>query len=185
MPTSSLLVAPEVINLVEQVPHRAVLDVGPGWGKYSVLLREYLNDKPERVDAVEAWRPYIERHRLERLYDQVFHGDACLPLWYGPASIPVGSAGLLDRYDLVLMVDVIEHMAKEDALGLLDRIGGRVVICTPVAFFDNGPGLPPTEEHVSHWEQEDWDKIATERPVEVCHQSQGGWLVRLGPKATP
>lgn len=181
MPTSNLAVAPHVLALVEQVPHESVLDVGPGWGKFATLLREYLNTKPDRIDAVEAWGPYIHDHHLERLYDVVYHGTVVGPLWIGPASSVHRADEVLAAHDLVLMVDVIEHIDKPAALALLDRIPGRVVICTPVDWFHNGDGLPPTEEHVSHWAQADWDDIASRRPIEVCYTELGGWLVRLGP----
>lgn len=173
--------APFIVALAEDVAHRTVLDIGPGWGKYERLLREYLNIKPERIDAVEAWYPYIGAHGLEHRYDTVFHGRASDPVWHGPAGEAFDAAQLLAGYDLVLMVDVIEHMPRDEAIELLGRIPGRVVICTPVDYFSNGPGLPPTEEHVSHWVRADWDDLGHSRPVEACSDVLGGWLVRLGP----
>lgn len=170
MPTSNLAIAPWVVHLVHEVPHARVLDVGPGWGKYATLLREYLTETPRVIDAVEAWAPYVTEHRLEVLYDSVF-----------PIDVRDVSPERLAGYDVVLMVDVIEHVDKADALDVLARIPGRVVICTPVEFFSNGPGLPPTEEHVSHWTREDWDALAATRPLEACTVEFGGWLVRLGP----
>lgn len=171
MPTSSLLVAPAVIHLVHTAePHRTVLDVGAGWGKYATLLREYLNERPERIDAVEAWPPYVEEHQLGRLYDEVHTADVC----------DLG-ADVLGRYDVVLMVDVLEHLDLAAGLDLLTRIPGRVVVCTPLAFFSNGPGLPPTEEHRSHWTADLWNQLGQYRPVEERDKLHGAWLVRLGP----
>lgn len=172
MPTSNLLMAPWVVHLVHEVPHRRVLDVGPGWGKYATLLREYLNERPAVIDAAEAWAPYIAEHHLERLYDAVF-----------PCDVRDLNDARLATYDLVLMVDVIEHLDGEEAHALLARIPGRVVICTPVDYFHNGDGLPPTEEHRSHWTQGDWDRLAESRPIEAAFTEHGGWLVRLGPLA--
>lgn len=169
MPTSNLAVWPTILNLIESTdPHRTVLDVGPGWGKAATLLREYLNARPEQLDAVEAWPDYVAEHRLANLYD----------------TIHVGRAQDLDDevvggYDLVLMVDVIEHMPKAEALVFLGRCRGWVVICTPVEFFSNGPGLPDTEEHVSHWTSADWEALADR--VDVMSDYLGGWIVRLAP----
>lgn len=167
MPTSNLAVAPAVLWNVAETAHDSVLDVGPGWGKYAVLLREYLNDPPSRIDACELWEPYVDEHRLRVLYDDVLVGDAC--------DLPVD---VLDRYEVVLMVDVIEHMPKQRALDLLARIAGRVVISTPVEWFDTGPGLPATEAHVSHWTVDDF--VDTGR-VEAYSEVVGGHIVRLGP----
>jgi hypothetical protein len=172
MPSSNLACAPWVLNLVEQIPQadrRSVLDVGPGFGKYERLLREYLNNPPDRIDAIEAWPEYVVRHGLDARYDDVMVGNVC--------EI---AQGRLDSYDLVLMVDVIEHIDKTAARFLLDRIPGWVVICTPVEFFSNGPGLPPTEEHVSAWGPDDWTALGDR--VDQCFEQLGGWFVRLRPK---
>lgn len=168
MPTSSPLMIADLIHVVHDVPHRTVLDVGPGWGKYAVLLNEYLNERPERIDAVEAWWPYVQDHGLERLYRTVFNADVC--------DLP---DGVLADYDLVLMVDVLEHITDDRATALLRRIPGRVVVCTPMEFFYNGPGLPPTEEHVSHWPLERLHTLG--RPLEVGYTIHGGVVARFAP----
>jgi 2-polyprenyl-3-methyl-5-hydroxy-6-metoxy-1,4-benzoquinol methylase len=47
-----------------------ILDVGPGKGTYSTLL----NNMGYQIDAIEIWRPYIEKYSL-RKYDNVYLGD--------------------------------------------------------------------------------------------------------------
>lgn len=168
MPTSNLAVAPAVLWTVAEVDHGRILDVGPGWGKYAVLLREYLNDKPTRIDAVEAWVPYVDQHGLGCLYDRIWPTDVCL--------LP---DDVLASYDVVLMVDVIEHIDKAAAIELLARIPCRVVICTPVEWFATDDGLPPTEAHVSHWTVADFE--ATGR-LEAYSEVVGGHVARLSPQ---
>lgn len=182
MPTSNLAIWPEILAAVNHVPHRRVLDVGPGHGKASVLLREYLSEPPLVIDAVEKWEPYITRFQLDRLYHRVWAGDVTAPVWTRGRS-DYQAADLLSAYDLVLMGDVIEHIEIQPALELLARIPGRVVICTPVMFFDNDPHgeHPPTEQHVSHWTAQTWDQVAKIRPLEVRFHTLGGWIVRTGP----
>lgn len=175
MPSSSLQVAPAVIHMVWEVqqarPGRPlrILDVGPGWGKYERLLREYA--EPELyIAAVEAWAPYVERHQLAARYDLVIVGDVCDQ----PAEV-------LAAFDLVLMVDVLEHIPKPAALALLDRIPGWVVICTPRDFFEQ-PADPPTEAHVSHWtlgEFQAMRRFDRHAPRELT--TLGGIIVRLRP----
>jgi len=182
MPTSNLAIWPDILLAIQQVPHQRVLDVGPGHGKAAVLLREYLAPSPDTIDAVEAWEPYLGRFELECLYDRVYVGDVAADTWELDGR-KVTAASVLDRYDLVLMGDVIEHIPLGEAMDLLRRIPGRVVVCTPVAFFDNDPmhQHPPTEAHVSHWTSAEWESIGAVRPVEVCYENLGGWIVRLGP----
>lgn len=186
MPTSNLAVWPDILLAIDQVPHKRILDVGPGHGKASILLREYLADPPVVIEAIEAWEPYIAKHGLERLYDRVFRGDVTADTWVtGPDRYRWSAQEMLARYDVVLMGDVIEHIALDKALALLRRIPGRVVICTPVEFFDNDPTHrhPPTEEHISHWTEPVWDRVAREiRPLEVRYQTLGGWIIRTAPQ---
>lgn len=170
MPTSRWALVEEVVAMVDQVPHDHVLDVGPGWGKYAVALRECLNVRPVRIDAVEMVKEYVDTHGLATLYDTITIGDVC----HLPSETLAG-------YDVVLMVDVIEHLDDVAAFALLDRIPGRVVICTPVEWFQTDDGLPEPERHRSHWTAWSWEIVAERRPVEVEYQSLGGWLVRLGP----
>lgn len=165
MPTSNLYLAGDILSLVETAGAKSVLDVGPGHGKYGVLLREYAH--VERVDAVEAWAPYIEAFGLDGIYGQVYAADVCDL-----------ATEVLAQYDLVLLVDVIEHIHKDPALALLERIPGWVVVCTPMEFFPQ-PHEVPTEHHVSHWTMDD-----IERNPRLEHRrfQQGGLLFRLSPK---
>lgn len=176
MPSSNLEVAPTVLHYIWEVrpldrPLR-VLDVGPGWGKYAVLLREFVDPDAE-IAGVEAWEPYIERHRLAALYDPIIAGD-----------VRDLTAADLAGYDVVLMADVIEHLPKADAWDVLDRIAGYVVISTPRDFFSNGPGLPHTEDHVSHWTLDDFQASSRFEVYSLpMLRDKGGVIVRLGPKA--
>lgn len=166
MPSSNLLCAPEVIQLVHEVDHTRVLDVGPGYGKYGVLLREYTRGI-ERLDAVEAWAPYVDE-RLRCVYNHVYQRDVLLL-----------SDRELRSYDVVLMVDVIEHLAKGDALALLERIEGSVVICTPRDWFQNPEADEIwSEAHRSHWTVDEF--AAMERCERSYVNQLGAVMARLG-----
>lgn len=156
--------------MVDQVPHTHVVDIGPGHGKAAVLMREYLTNPPSRIDAVEAHKPYVDSFGLAVLYDHVEIGDAMQLEWTW-----------FDQYDVVLMADVIEHVDLEVAMEWLAVVRPRIVVSTPVEFFSNGPGLPDSETHRSHWHEGVWKRVAAVRPIEVMYQSLGGWMVRLGP----
>lgn len=177
MPTSSPVVITEVVAMVSQIPagaRRSVLDVGPGYGKYGLLLREMLNEKPERLDAVEAWPQYVADFPwLACIYDEVIVADV-LDL----------HAEHLAEYEVVLMADVLEHIEASAAVALFARTPGRIVISTPADFFHNGDGLPPTEAHVSHWTVDGLASIAADqgRALEVGYVNHvGAVLARLGP----
>lgn len=169
MPSSNIALALDCIALVDQVPHDTVLDIGPGHGKYGLLLREYLNVPIVRLDAIEAEASYVARFPwLECIYDRVVVGD-------GSDMHEVD----LDPYDVVMLYDVIEHIKKAAALELLDRIRGCVCIVTPVEFFTQHVDGVPSEDHVSHWTV---DEFAAMSRCEVLYESHGGVICRLGPR---
>lgn len=177
MPTSALEVAPAVIHYLWEVrpedrPLR-VLDVGPGWGKYGTLVREYV-DPDAWVEAVEVWEPYVTRHRLRAKYDGLRVEDVrdSDPEW-------------LATFDAVLMVDVIEHIPKVDALAVLDRLPQWVIVSTPRHFFDNPADLPAPEAHVSHWTIADFEETGRLQTWDRrLYLEAAGIICRLAPKVS-
>lgn len=170
MPSSNLNMAIDAVVLAEALAPKTILDIGPGNGKFGLLMREYLHYDIERLDCIEAEPTYIERFRwLHCIYDNVYQGDA-LDM----------TEEELAPYELVMMHDVIEHMEKKAALRLLDRIRGAVTILTPEKFFtQHVPGVP-SEDHVSHWLPKDF--ADTGRQVK-CYTKLGGIVALLGPKS--
>lgn len=178
MPTSNLAVAPTVLAYAWEArptdrPYR-VVDVGPGHGKYAVLVREYIDPLAELV-AIEAWAPYVADFRLDCLYDHVVVADV--------RSLDTRVTNWLRWADTVLILDVLEHIPKTEALAVLDRIPGHVVFSTPRDFFDNGPGLAPTEEHVSHWTPDDFAATGRLHGIDERTLTElGGIVGRLNPQ---
>jgi SAM-dependent methyltransferase len=178
MPSSNLTIAPTVLAMLAEVAPRRVLDVGPGHGKYGVLCREYLPTL-ERLDAIELEGRYVDRFPwLTAIYDRVAVGDICTAAAFEPEWL----AG----FDVVLMVDVLEHLTEGAATELLRRIPGRIVIATPRDFFQNpeaGEGWE-SERHRSLWTSTSIAEAAG-RPLEVDDVwawGIGGVVVRVGPK---
>jgi 2-polyprenyl-3-methyl-5-hydroxy-6-metoxy-1,4-benzoquinol methylase len=139
---------PVILALQEAVIGKAsfsALDVGPGHGKYGLLMREYLHGL-DRLDAVEAESRYITPVLWE-VYDRVMLAD-------------VRELDAFD-YDVVLMADVIEHLEKQDGRELLERITCPVVITTPSVWFQNPEADQgwPTERHRSIWGPQDFNRM--------------------------
>ena len=84
--------------------NKRILDVGPGQGTYSKLIRHL----GYRMDAVEVWAPYVDEFRLREHYDNVYIAD-------------VREFNLQD-YDFIILGDVLEHLSTEDAQRLIDNI---------------------------------------------------------------
>lgn len=173
MPSSNLVLAPAILTMAAEVKPRRILDVGPGNGKYGLLVREYLPPL-ETLTAVEAELRYLDSFPwLDKIYDVLI-----------PADVVEMTVDFLAMFDLVLMLDVLEHLDREAAVALLRRIPGRVIISTPRDFFQNPEADQgwETERHRSHWTG---PEIAEIRPLEVedvaALDAIGAVLVRTAP----
>jgi len=163
MPSSDASVIPVIIegirNLIRSgTTPKSVLDVGCGFGKYGFLLREYLEVcygryKPEswvtKIDAVEAFIPYVsDFHGV--LYSNVFKGTLN------------GVYHKLRKYDIVIAVDVIEHLEKADGWEFLEQLktlyAKELYISTPATFrgLNCMYGNWDYDQHRSFWSDEDF-----------------------------
>ncbi len=81
-----------------------ILDVGCGQGDYADMLTDYFG----KFDAVEIFEPYIEQFNLKERYNNVYN------------------VNILDfdfeHYDIIIMGDILEHLSREDAVTLIDKL---------------------------------------------------------------
>jgi SAM-dependent methyltransferase len=154
----------EIARLHAIEPVRSILDVGCGAGKWGFLARDLLDhyhhctydrtDWPTRIDGVEAF----ERYRTpvhDHVYDEVHWGNA------------IDVVPSLGTYDVIIAMEVIEHLDKAAGLALLDALLAR---CRRVLFLSFPPEYDgahhhvleqkavhgnPFEEHRSVWTEED------------------------------
>ena len=118
MPTSHPSQINQIISIIRTVNPQKLLDIGIGFGKYGFLAREYLElwdgrDKYDEwartIDGIEVFENYITD--LQRsIYDDIFIGNAIYLL-----------PKLTKRYNLVLLIDVLEHFDKVDGINLLQK----------------------------------------------------------------
>jgi len=131
MPTSHPYQINEITELIVLANPSSVLDIGVGFGKYGFLCREYLefydgreqySDWKTRIDGIEAFEEYITPvHKF--IYNNIYIGNAMELL-----------PKMDFKYDLIIMIDVLEHLTYEDGmklLGHLQRLGKNIIISTP------------------------------------------------------
>lgn len=125
---------------------KTVVDIGPGSGTYIKLIRE---EAKCCVDAqwigIEIWAPYIKEFDLENRYDQILNQDVRSVDWnkLQPSVVIAG--------------DVLEHMTKEDAMTLVDRIlehASTLIVSIPIRYMpqDEHAYENPHEAHI----KDDW-----------------------------
>lgn len=161
MASSFINQIPTIIHLIQKLNPSTVLDIGKGFGKYGFLAHEYVginntkkidpakylkNQSKLTIEAVEV-DPDLMLPHLHQLYNKVYFGDI-LEIYKG-----------LSSYDMVLMIDIIEHLDKEGALLLLKRLlqnGSNIIIATPIKYFEQELYESEYEHHISHWNEKDF-----------------------------
>ena len=139
------------MQLIMALKPMKVLDVGTGFGKYGVLCREYLDlwdgrqkyDFTRRIDGVEVFQGYITPlHKY--VYDNIYNDNIVTLI----EKMEMG-------YDLVLLIDVLEHFEKDQGRSLLDTLLAKntgILVCTPKRPSAQNDAFGNTfETHKSAW----------------------------------
>lgn len=145
MPTSDTQGKDWALATYLKIRPESVIDVGPGEGTYARLMRPH---HQARWIGIEAWAPYIADYGLDQLYNIVHVADARIVdwSWFAPVA------------ELVIIGDVLEHMAKLHASVLIERLkrtADNLLVSIPVLHLDqDAVNGNPFERHVDHWTYE-------------------------------
>jgi len=153
MPTSYSVFKPEIEQwFLENIPlSKRILDVGPGEGTYSNLLRSI----GYRIDAVEIYEPYIGQYNLRDKYDNVYVGD-------------IRKFDISD-YDFIILGDVLEHLPVEDAQYLIAKINDGRRRCLVAVPYMMPQGEHNGNVHETHYQPDLTRDVMTVRyPDLVC-----------------
>ena len=126
----------EIAALVSMTDKPKVVDIGPGTGHLSQLVRQFTST----IDAVEIHEPYLKEYNLLDKYDTVYVADALE--WARETE---------EQYDIALLVDVLEHFEVEDAQRLLwnlQAIATKVIVVVPWTYPQDEVDGNPYEEHL-------------------------------------
>lgn len=104
----------------EVTPQDSVISIGCG------VLQEILGLRCKSFLGVDIYQPYVDKLKSQGV------NAVC-------ADATRHDFG--DRYDIVLALDVLEHLDKTDALALINKMkdisDSKVIVYTPSLFFDN------------------------------------------------
>lgn len=147
MPSCRPEVISSIVYKVMEMRPKTILDVGVGYGKWGVLCTEYLTYWKKItpvVDGVEVFENYKSPIH-DHLYREVFYTSV------------MNLLHKMGDYDLVLIVDVIEHLSREDGLRLLASIKNHYIVSTPAYWSGQGACFGNEHEaHISRWEKGDF-----------------------------
>ena len=91
--------------------HKKIIDVATGQGTYYNLFKEESNLQKCKWYGIEIWPRWIKKFALNKKYDYFFAEDVRNfdYLTNGP-------------FDIAFVGDVLEHMTKEEAINLIDKL---------------------------------------------------------------
>ncbi len=145
--TVRLIYPVQYLLLRELISCRNVLDLGCGRHSMVPIL-------PSKIDTtgVELFEPHLKEAITKGRHNRYIQGD-------------VTKVGFPDKsFDAVVLLDVIEHLSKEEGAALMGRMERwarkKVVIFTPNGFlhqdeFDENPLM----RHRSGWESDEFQKL--------------------------
>ena len=123
---------PVILDIIAKVNPKSVLDIGSGFGKFGLLTRELLlSIKAEKtgeiypkddleIDSVEEADYFLEKQAHKDIYNDVY-----------PVNVLNLKGEFFNTYDLVLLIDVVEHWDKQKAIDWLNSINANILISTP------------------------------------------------------
>ena len=165
MPSSSINSIETVLNIVRKINPQRVLDIGIGFGKYGFLLREYLelwdgrnvyNDWKRTIDGIEIHSPYVTLLQ-DMIYDSIYEDDAL--------TVLDELYNTKEKYDLILLIDVIEHFNKSDGEKLINKCklnSKNIIVVTPKVVSNQGVVFDNMNEtHLSQWTEDEFDSPKT------------------------
>lgn len=151
MPVSDANIRQMVVDhIIENVKPKLVFDLGCGYGLYGTMLKE--RDPQIVLIGLDIWLPYFDK----------IAGGVYTALIYGNVeSILTGS--IRPWGDLILCMDLIEHLDKETAERLICWLWhyyGKVIISTPLFNYPQGAwGGNPYETHRCQFTQEELESF--------------------------
>lgn len=122
-----------------------ILDVGAGSGTYYELLKDYFDN----MEAVEVFKPNIEKYELEKKYKKVYNVDI--------------KDFEYKYYDLVIFGDVIEHLSVEEAQKVLEYAKNRckeMIVAVPYMYEQ---GIEEDNVYEIHKQDDLTDEVVLER----------------------
>lgn len=155
MPTSPYAHLYSLVTYLDAVRPTSILDIGLGNGKLGFIARDYLDvmigeryHKKQwqlQLDGIEVFGDYIQDHQ-RAIYNDIFIGDA------------FDVIDELDRYDMIIMGDVLEHFDKRKGIAFIDKCFRHarqaIALFVPLgngwtqgAIYGN-----PHEAHLSAWQ---------------------------------
>lgn len=164
-----------ILQAVVDTRATKIIDIGVAWGKYGLLIKEAIASvrsesgdlSPDMKDliigGVESGEYFYNKPHIHEIYDPLYCEDMFKidPFIYS-------------QYQLVLLIDVIEHHSKEKIHEFLSNIKTRILISTPKNTVMYTHRHYDIDVHVSQWTPEDFKQYS-----KIDYSTPDSWIYIL------
>jgi 2-polyprenyl-3-methyl-5-hydroxy-6-metoxy-1,4-benzoquinol methylase len=157
---------------------RRILDIGAGFGKYGLLLRECflslqsaLGDFTPRdiisIDGLDSSPYFIDWYKDKNIYHKFYDCD-----------LFELSFQELSKYDLILLIDVVEHHEKERIFDWYskNKLMNKLFISSPIQTVMYTERHYDSNPHITQWNMEDFRRMNVKLQDFSTYYS---WIVRV------
>lgn len=149
MPHSDNYFNSQIEQILKKFNYHQYLDVGPGYGKYGRMIREFKPDA--NLMAIEADWTYILRFKLWRVYNQI-HFAKVENFFSQPKRFDF-------QTEMVIIGDCLEHLKKSDGLDVINFLIYRckhMIVVYPQKYIQFDLKRHTSEAHRSVWTKDDF-----------------------------
>ncbi len=103
-----------LVHFAKPQGFKTFLDIGCGAGLYGKIIRQVYSKGGLLLAGVDIFPEYVTRFNLKKIYDIIIIGDI--------RNFP---KEMIPPIDLIITGDVLEHLTKEDAVSVVDKLRSR------------------------------------------------------------
>ena len=148
-----------VADLLVQTDPKSVLDIGVGFGTYGFIARAFLDVWRGRMFK-KAWQTIIDGIEYYKEFENPVYSFCYNTVFFGNA---LDTLQVLKKYDVVILMHVLEHMEKFEAIKVLEEVhkhtNKRIIVGTPSKFFKTGCPNWPAEQHRCHFTTQEFKTL--------------------------
>ena len=135
----------------ERLEELKILDLGIGYGNFGKLIKKNIKITI-RMIGVEIWEKYKTK-KWERYYDNVLIQD-----------IKVYTNNCNEKFDVVLLIDVLEHLDKKEGFELMKNCMNITrklfIVSSPATDYPQGAVFGnPYEKHRHIWSEKEMNSL--------------------------
>jgi len=147
--------------------------VGPGFGKWGVLAREYLEVYGNKRFEPKTWKVRIDAIEANQEYMNIIKDFVYDHIYWTPVQEYIKHHYIPDnKYDLILILDVIEHVTKQEGIHIIKYFqehSNNIMILTPSKLSMTHSQWNHWEDHKCVWSLEEFASLGFQRVEKLSH----------------